>query len=575
MDALNVWPRLWPFVGRVGIRAKIVGIAVGSVLLLGLAVAIQTRLTLQATLDDQLRQQAVAIGRDLAARSADPLLTGQPVALHQILNETTRSYTHVRYAFILDPAGRVVDHTFGPGFPAGLDGANAASPTDRAHLQLLTTEEGRVWDVAVPILDGQAGTARVGLSAKPNQAIVDNATSQILTATGVVALLAIAGAFLLALPISRAVQSLLDATQAIARGDFGHLAQSWAPDEVGQLSQAFNAMSSSLASSRSELLQRNRELEALNATAASLADVREPDEMLAQGLAQALDAGEFDVGGIMLLGDDQTLTYRVWRGLSAGFVQDVAGLRIGEGIAGSVAGTGEPIVIDDLAADPRITRAAVRSEGVRAFASVPLRGRAGIVGVLNAGRRDAWQVSAEDLRLLRALGSEIGVGLENARLWAELRRREAVRTELLARAIAAQEEERKRVARELHDETSQALTSLLIGLDQIEDGADGNPAAPEQIGRLRGIVSTVLEEVHDLSLELRPSALDDAGLVPGISRYLKEYERRHGLATDCRVVGVDGLRLLPAAETAVFRIIQEALTNVARHGRASGVSVLL
>jgi nitrogen fixation/metabolism regulation signal transduction histidine kinase len=107
----------------------------------------------------------------------------------------------------------------------------------------------------VPILGGQVGVARVGLSAEPNQTIVDTATREILTATGAVALLAIAGAFLLALPISRAVRSLLDATDAVAHGNFGYLTKSWAPDELGRLSQAFNVMSRSLAGSQAELLQ--------------------------------------------------------------------------------------------------------------------------------------------------------------------------------------------------------------------------------------------------------------------------------------------------------------------------------
>lgn len=479
MDALKaVWARAWPLVGGVSIRAKIVGITVGSVLLLGLAVALQTRVTLQTTLDGQLRQQGVAIGRDLAARSADPLLTGRPVALHQILEETTRSVAQVRYPFVVDPAGQVVDHTFGPGFPRGLAEANVVVRDDLVHFQALSTEEGRILDVAAPILGGQAGTVRVGLSARSNQAIVDAATGQILVTTGLVALLAIVGAFLLVLPITRAVRSLLDATEAVARGNFGRTAPVWAPDELGRLSQAFNAMSRSLDRSRAELLRRNRELEALNAAATTMVDIREPDELLTLALAQALETAGFEVGGIMLLGNDQTLEYRVWRGLSSEFVNGVRGLRIGEGIAGMVAATGEPVVTENLASDLRVTRAAARSAGIGAFASVPVRGRAGIVGVLNVGRRDTAPISAEDLRLLRALAGQIGVGLENARLWEALREREAVRAELLARAIAAQEEERQRVARELHDETSQALASLLIGLDQLVDGSGRASTSP-------------------------------------------------------------------------------------------------
>jgi signal transduction histidine kinase len=564
---------LWLLLGRVSIRTKIFGIAVGSVVLLGLAVALQTRFTLQTTLDDQLRQLGLAVARDVSARSADALLTGQLVQMHQILEETIRSYPQVRYVFITDAAGYVVDHTFGPGFPRDLISANKVGPGGQPSIEILSTEEGHILDVAVPILEGHVGTARVGMSYYANRTLLDLATGQILTTTGVAAVLALGVAFLLSLSISRAVGSLLDATEAVKRGELGRTARIWAPDELGRLGQAFNEMSSSLASSRAELLRRNLELEALNAAAAGLADVRDPDEVLAVGLGHVLAAGSFSAGAIQLVEADGQLKFRVWRGLSEAFVDACSAVSLGEGIQGAVALTGEAISLPGITQAHKDIMELEGQDDLKAFAAVPVRGRAGVVGVLSVARKDDRPITTEDLRLLRALGSQIGVSLENARLWEELRQREAMRAQLLARAIAAQEEERKRIARELHDETSQALTSLLIGLDRLATG--GDLAVPEEVNHLRNLVSEVLDSLHHLSVELRPSSLDDAGLVPGIARYLKEYERRHGIIADLRVMGLDNVRLLPAVETAIFRIVQEALTNVARHAEASGVSVLL
>jgi signal transduction histidine kinase len=160
------------------------------------------------------------------------------------------------------------------------------------------------------------------------------------------------------------------------------------------------------------------------------------------------------------------------------------------------------------------------------------------------------------------------------RMQCELQHKEAVRLQLLDKLMAAQEEERKRVARELHDETSQALTSLIVGLKVMET-AGTLEEARAQIGRLRNLTVRTLEEVHRLALELRPSVLDDWGLVVALHRYVDEFAAKARLDVDCQMVGLDTQRLPPQVEIALYRIVQEALTNVARHAHARHVSVVL
>ncbi len=148
------------------------------------------------------------------------------------------------------------------------------------------------------------------------------------------------------------------------------------------------------------------------------------------------------------------------------------------------------------------------------------------------------------------------------------------RQRLLARVISAQEDERKRISRELHDETGQSLTSLMVGL-KVAEGADTLEDARRSLSQLRTLAARTLEEVHHLALELRPSALDDLGLVAAIRRYVKEYSAQHGITVDCEINGFEGQRLPPEVESTVYRIIQEALTNVAKHAQASNVSVVM
>jgi signal transduction histidine kinase len=152
--------------------------------------------------------------------------------------------------------------------------------------------------------------------------------------------------------------------------------------------------------------------------------------------------------------------------------------------------------------------------------------------------------------------------------------KEDERTRLLGKVISAQEEERKRIARELHDEASQALTSLMLGLKHLEEHG-GEKSMQHKVAELRSLASDTLDQMHDLALELRPTALDDLGLVAALDRYVKDYAEKHGLNADFHAGSLDTGRLPPQEETALYRIAQEALTNVVKHAGAENVSILL
>lgn len=156
----------------------------------------------------------------------------------------------------------------------------------------------------------------------------------------------------------------------------------------------------------------------------------------------------------------------------------------------------------------------------------------------------------------------------------QLREKEEERSQLLARVLSVQEEERRRISRELHDEAGQALTSVLLGLTHIEQssvGADVRAQATE----LKSVTTGAFSLIRDMARDLRPSALDDLGLAATLSRYVSDYGARHGLETDFHASAFDGMRLPPDAEVALYRIAQEALTNVSRHAHASSVNMVL
>jgi signal transduction histidine kinase len=144
-----------------------------------------------------------------------------------------------------------------------------------------------------------------------------------------------------------------------------------------------------------------------------------------------------------------------------------------------------------------------------------------------------------------------------------------VTSDALRRAIASHETERRRLAHELHEETGQALTSILLGLKGLEEQLDAPAVAP-----LRELVVTTLQSVRRLAVDLRPKALDDFGLEAAIERLAGEVALETGIEVDC-AGGLGGGRLPDEVETALYRIAQEALTNAVRHAHARRVSILL
>jgi signal transduction histidine kinase len=143
---------------------------------------------------------------------------------------------------------------------------------------------------------------------------------------------------------------------------------------------------------------------------------------------------------------------------------------------------------------------------------------------------------------------------------------------LLERVFEAQEQEGCRIARELHDEAGQLMASLLVGLRALDD-APTVDEAKAHAQRLRGIAVQALDEIGRLARGLHSSVLDDHGLVVALQRYVADYSKTHQIAVDLTLNESDTIDLPPALQLAVFRIVQEALTNVSRHSGATAISI--
>lgn len=395
----------WDFAGAVSVRTKILGIVLGLVVLFGVVVTIQARYALTATMTAQLEEQSVSISRDLAARSTDPILLNDLLRLHDLLDETLTNNPNVRYAFLVDSHGQVIASTFEGGFPLDLLTLNSSQPNIHHHTALIQTDEGLMWDTAVPILDGKVGTARIGLSDASMRTALSTLTAQLLLTILLVSVTGVLVAVFLTWILTRPIISLVHATKRVAKGDFAPRVKRWANDEIGDLADAFNTMTEELA-------------------------------------------------------------------------------------------------------------------------------------------------HTDELR----------------------RERESLRRQLMEKVISTQEDERRRIARELHDSTSQNLTSLIVGLRLMETNC-AQCAAQSKASDLREVASHTLDEVHNLSMRLRPRVLDDLGLAAALERLAAEWRARHKIPVD--VVIQLNERLPGEVETTIYRIIQEALTNVARHASAHSASIFV
>jgi len=460
-----------------------------------------------------------------------------------------------------------------------------------------------------------------------------------------------------------------------------------------------NLVSFSFESLRKER-ERRIQLAALNQTSSVVSESLELSQVLKGSVDNAMDVMGVDAALVFLL-DEETgeLTLAAHQGVSEGFVQGVGSLKLGEGFNGRVAQTGEPLFVEDASEDPGLTRMVVREERIRSQIIVPLKSKGKVMGTLCAAMRSDRQFRQDEVDLLTAIGNQVGVAVENARLYEkehlaiqrlaasernyrglfenasdaiwvhdlegnfvvanivaeqitgysleellgmnvksllrdegralarQIRRKlfenepleqpyeqriikkdgaEAIlklTTSLvmedgvptgfqnIARDVTvekrmqdnlryylsqigkAQEEERKRISRELHDETIQALVVLSRQLDALASSpkgmSKGNSLLLEE---LRQQTNDIMEGVRRLSQDLRPPTLDRLGLVPALEWLASDVAEYSGIATKINVLGTER-RLPEEVELVLFRISQEALRNVWRHSQATSAEV--
>jgi len=445
--------------------------------------------------------------------------------------------------------------------------------------------------------------------------------------------------------------------------------------------------------------KRRAYLAALNQTSDVISQSLELKEVLKSSISDVMGVIKVDAALAFLVDERAAkLDLVAYRGVSENFARNVDRLEIGEGLNGRVARTGEPMLVRDASTDPRLTRMVVREEGIKSMLIVPLRSKGKIMGTLCVVVHSYRQFKQDEVELLTAIGNQIGVAIENARLYEEAREvaerlriseeryrqlfenahdaiwihdldgkiiaanrsfldlvgysfgelRKIRASQLMAEGCAeslaeigrrrlsgepvgwlseatlikkdgsrasvqlstnpvfsggqpvafqhvarditqekrmkenlqfylrqvtmAQEEERKRISRELHDETIQELVVLSRELDSLTSGGNLSEEDRERLEKLYEEINGIIGGVRRLSQDLRPAALDSLGLLPALEWLASDVSAYSKIESKVSVLGTPR-RLPQETELVLFRITQEALRNVWRHSQAAHVEV--
>ncbi|MBM3132181.1 MAG: PAS domain S-box protein, partial [Chloroflexi bacterium] len=326
-----------------------------------------------------------------------------------------------------------------------------------------------------------------------------------------------------------------------------------------------------------QILQHNKELAALNAIAQTVSQSLDLNEILNNALDKIGEILSIKNTLVALMDENGgLLTIRVERGMNRARIPQ---WRIGEGVLGHVAQIGEPMFIDSIPDASGLMREdhvkAATSYHVRSIMYVPLKAKGRTLGVLMAATQADRVLAPEERNLLITIGHQVSTAIENAMLYRELQQKEEMRRDGLRQAILAQEEERRRIARELHDQTSQVLTGASAMIEASVAALPQEYAeVKERLQLARLSLTHMLIDVRNIIYELRPTMLDDLGLVAAARWHAEGFLGKASIRAHFQTKGRK--RKLPApVETAIFRIIQEAATNIVRHAKARSAEIQL
>ncbi|WP_017755300.1 sensor histidine kinase [Calidifontibacillus oryziterrae] len=557
----NLIKRIYNYLTSFSIELKIYGMVISVILLVTIISLFVVRISITQSLTNELNERGKSIASDVSARSVDYVITQNIYALNKLVSDTVDHYKDIEYLFILNPDNTVLVYSTEDQIISNeLITANQIKKQFGTFIESLVvfqSEKGMIIDVAAPVMTDYGGTVRVGLRFDSLQAALNRITAQmVITMLGV---LVLSGLIVLALTrtITYPITKLVELTGAVSKGDLTKRIEIFPNDEIGKLTNSFNEMLDHLENSEKskklffdEIQNRNKELLLLNELSiATVTSIEQVKPILHQFVTHLVKELSLSTGilKVKLFENEEVFQYS------------------------------QKYCVHDCMYETF----QINTDNCKCKSKIkPINHQFSLV-INNKKIGEIQTCSFKEMdphliQILNSLAKQLSMFIENVRLWNELKKKEEIRVKLLEKVIRAQEDERRRVARELHDETSHSLSSILLGLKLVNE-AKSDEDRSQQVAKLREITENTMKEVHHLAWQLRPTILDKFGLTVALERYVEEYLVKYPIEIDLVIKGlsVENFRLKSEIETAIFRVVQEALTNISKYAKASFVSIII
>jgi len=279
-------------------------------------------------------------------------------------------------------------------------------------------------------------------------------------------------------------------------------------------------------------------------------------------------------GGVIVLlpaAESDELTIQAWKGMRKPVARGFAG-KVGEGLIGEVAGSGTPEAVADIRHDERPGSSKI-AKSFQSVWAVPLTVRGKVTGVAALAFEREYFCLPREMKLFEAIAERCALAIDKAQLLEELRQREERIRQLGEHMLNVEEEERRRISRELHDEVGQSLLVVRLSLEMIQSTLDEKSEPHEKLGETRKVVEDVIVEMRRLISALSPSTLQMLGLPAGIRQFVKNLGHTFPGRVKMRMTDVEDLP--EGSKTMMYRLVQECMTNAVKHSAASNVSLQL
>jgi signal transduction histidine kinase len=276
--------------------------------------------------------------------------------------------------------------------------------------------------------------------------------------------------------------------------------------------------------------------------------------------------------GVILLkeGDSQHLLAKAWKGLNKNLAQCFES-REGEGLAGRIARDGRPLVVIDVAGEPLTKEPRIR-KAFKSLWGVPLSVRGKVTGVLELGFSQEYHCLPREMKLFEAIAERCALAIDKAQLHEELHEREEQIRALGEHMMRVEEEERRRISRELHDEVGQSLLVVRLYLEMVQSSLPPTQQALiDKLGEARRVAEGTIVEMRRLISALSPNVLEELGLPASIRQTVKNVSRTFPGRVRVRMSNID--RLPKTIQIMMYRLVQECMSNAVKHSQATNVNL--